>query len=189
MARSNSGFNRWVVNQLAERSQDMPGRIVELGPGPGVGLEEGLRVFPTARLWGIDPSREMLDQCRRRNREQIDGGRLVLLQGDTSSLADLAPVDLVLAVHVLYFWHRPEAELDRIRRALRPDGALALGYRLRQHMPRISQTSFPKEGHLLYESDRAVTELLSNAGFQSVEQRLVDSKPDVHTGRLAIATT
>lgn len=188
MARGNRSFNRWVVNQTGERVREAEMRIVELGPGPGVGLEEALRVFPNAHLWGIDPSGEMLAQSRKRNLEQVTSGRLVLLQGDTALLADLAPVDLVLAVHVLYFWHQPTAELARIRAALHPGGALALGYRLRQHMPRISQTSFPKEGHLLYESDREVTKLLSDAGFRSVEQLVVDSRPGAHTGRLAIAT-
>jgi SAM-dependent methyltransferase len=190
MARGNRGFNAWVVNQLGERerSPESEMRIVELGPGPGVGLEEALLVFPTASFWGIDPSREMLAQCRKRNLEQVTDGRLVLLQGGTDLLAGLAPVDLVMAVHVLYFWHQPELELARIRDVLRPGGALGLGYRLRQHMPHISQTGFPKEGHRLYESDAEVDELLSDAGFGSVERRLVDSRPDAPAGRLAIAT-
>ncbi len=190
MARGNRGFNAWVVNQLGERerSPESEMRIAELGPGPGVGLEEALRVFPTASFWGIDPSREMLAQCRKRNLEQVTDGRLVLLQGGTDLLAGLAPIDLVMAVHVLYFWHQPELELARIRDVLRPGGALGLGYRLRQHMPRISQTGFPKEGHRLYESDAEVDELLSDAGFGSVERRLVDSRPDAPAGRLAIVT-
>ena len=162
-------------------------RIVELGPGPGVGLAEALRVFPEAQFWGIDLSREMLDQCRRRNLADVKSGRLHLLQGDTVSLVDLAPVDVVVAVHVLYFWHRPEVDLARIHDALTPGGVIALGYRLRQHMPRISQVSFPKEGHLLYDSDAEVSALLDEAGFRSIEHRVVDDRPDAPTGHLATA--
>lgn len=95
-------------------------RIAELGPGPGIGLQEAIRTFPDAWVWGVDLSREMLGQSRRRNRAYIASERLTLLHGDTASLADLPPLDLVLAVHVLYFWHQPEVELARIRDALRP---------------------------------------------------------------------
>jgi len=103
----------------------------------------------------------MLEQSRRRNRESVATGRLILLRGDTTSLADLAPLDLVFAVHVLYFWHHPDVELARIRHALQPEGTLALGYRLREHMPRVSQATFPNQGHRLYDSDQDVSSLLS----------------------------
>jgi SAM-dependent methyltransferase len=186
MARGNADFNRWLVQQLADRGRDEALRIVELGPGPGIGLEEALRIFPTAHVWGVDSSREMLDQSRRHNREQVETGRLTLLQGDTTSLAELAPLDVVFAVHVVYFWRQPAVELARVKGALRSGGALALGYRLRQHMPYFSQSRFPKAGHLLYDSDQEVETLLSEAGFRGVEHRLNDSHPDARTGRLAI---
>lgn len=95
----------------------------------------------------------MIAQSRRRNLRAIEGGRLHLVQGDVTALGDLAPVDLTLAVHVLYFWHQPATELSRVRTALRPGGKLAVGYRLRQDMPRVSRRQFPAEGHRLYDSD------------------------------------
>lgn len=174
MVKGNARFNRWVIRELAERSGDSEMRIAELGPGPGIGLQEALRTFPDARVWGVDASPEMLGQARKRHREQIASGRLILIQGDTAALAELAPLDLVIAVHVLYFWHRADAELARIRGALRSEGALALGYRLRQQMPRMAQTGFPKEGHVLYDSDEQVSSLLRGAGFSEVEHRIED---------------
>jgi hypothetical protein len=48
---------------------------------------------------------------------------------------DLAPVDLVAANHVLYFWREPEQVLSMIRECLVPGGSIALGYQLRQNMP------------------------------------------------------
>jgi SAM-dependent methyltransferase len=186
MARSNADFNRWVVRQLEQRRLDGIERVVELGPGPGIALEEALRAFPEARVWGVDPSPEMLSQSARRNRERVRSGRLRLVQGDVGALAALAPLDLVLANHVLYFWHEPAAELALLHSVVRPGGLLALGYQLRHHMPRPAQRSFPKEGHVLYDSDGAVEALLRGAGFSSVAFE-VKGRSDAPHGSLALA--
>jgi trans-aconitate methyltransferase len=187
MARSNGDFNRWVVEELGKQYQGQPARIVELGPGPGVGLEAALRMFPNARLWGVDPSPEMLSQSRKRNLGDAESGRLTLLEGNVASLAELAPIDIVMANHVLYFWHHPSAELAQLHGFLRPGGLLAVGYQLRLNMPKPAQTNFPKLGHLLYDSEDAVTRLLREAGFTSVSL-LMKGTPDAPGGRLALAT-
>src|SRR6266581_3542334 len=164
MARRNAAFSRWVMQQVGEHCPD-PGKIAELGPGPGIGLQEALRQFGAARVWGIDPSPEMLSQSRRRNLAEVKGGRLALVHGSVAALAKIAPLDVVTASHVLYFWHQPADELLAIRRCRRPGGLLALGYQLRQNMPPMAQKHFPPQGHLLYESDDQVARLLRSAGF------------------------
>jgi trans-aconitate methyltransferase len=144
LARRNANLNRWAVNEIGKRYHEKAGRIVEFGPGPGIGLEETLRVFPTAAVWGVDLSPEMLSQSRKRNRAAVDSGRLTLLQGDVASAAKLALVDIILGVHVIYFWREPLVELTRLRQLLRPGGLLALGYQLRQNMPRVVQRTSPR---------------------------------------------
>lgn len=187
MARSNGDFNRWVVEELRKGYREQPARIVELGPGPGVGLEAALRAFPSARLWGVDPSLEMLAQCRKRNLGDVRSGRLTLVNGDVETLAELAPIDIVMANHVLYFWHQPSAELEQLHRFLRPGGILGLGYQLRHNMPTPAQTNFPKHGHVLYDSDEEVERPLRDAGFSSI-QTVIRGSADAPEGRLAIAT-
>jgi trans-aconitate methyltransferase len=187
MARRNAPFNRWVVRELEKQELGDVARIAELGSGPGIALEEILRVFPQAQVWGIDRSAPMLAQARKRNLMHVRDGRLTLLKGDVSSLAGLAPIDVVLAVHVLYFWHEPFAELTRLRGFLRPGGLLALGYQLRQHMPQVAQTNFPKTGHILYESDDELTTLLREVDFATVSI-VVKGSSEAPEGRLALAT-
>jgi SAM-dependent methyltransferase len=99
----------------------------------------------------------------------------------------LAPVDLVIANHVLYFWHEPAAELARLHGFVRPGGLLALGYQLRRNMPPPAQRNFPKQGHVLYDSDGAVETLLREAGFASVAFAVMGPADAPH-GRLALAT-
>jgi trans-aconitate methyltransferase len=187
MARGNGDFNVWIVEQTRQLRAHEFRRIVELGPGPGIALWGILHAFPEARVWGVDPSPEMLSQSRKHNRAETSSGRLTLLQGDVASLSELAPVDLILATHVLYFWHQPAAELNQLHAFLRPGGRLALGYQLRRHMPSMAQKTFPNEGHLLYDGDDQVASLLHAAGFKDVSFR-VKGETDAPAGRMALAT-
>jgi trans-aconitate methyltransferase len=171
MARGNAEFSRWVVGEVRAEPPEPALRIVELGPGPGIGLEAIVSLFPDAQVWGIDPSPEMIGQSRKRNRAAIAQGRLGLVRGDTATLAALAPVDVVMANHVLYFWPEPAVVLRQIHAALRPDGVLALGYQLRGHMPTMAQTQFPRLGHRLYDAEDDVGVLLTAAGFRLIAHR------------------
>ena len=146
MARFNGDFNRWVVEELGKECKDQPARIVELGPGPGVGLEAALRVFPQARVWGVDPSREMLSQSRKRNLGDAESGRLTLLEGSVESLADLVPIDIVMANHVIYFWHQLPAELAQLHGFLRPGGLLAIGLSAEEQHAESRPDKLPQAG-------------------------------------------
>ncbi len=187
MARGNAALSRWVMQEVGDHAQGDLVRIAELGPGPGIGLQEALRRFPAARVWGIDPSPEMLAQSRKRNLAEVAAGRLVLVRGGVASLAEIAPLDAVVANHVLYFWHRPADELTAIRGCLRHGGLLALGYQLKQNMPPMARKHFPRQGHLLYESEEDVTQLLRSADFSAVSHQVKGSSA-APQGRVALAT-
>jgi nitrate reductase alpha subunit len=109
------------------------------------------------------------------------------LEGGVPALSASAPADIVMANHVLYFWHDPAAELARIRGFLRAGGLLALGYQLRQNMPAMAQRRFPTAGHRLYEADDEVTELSIAAGFGSVTH-VVKGPAEAPEGRVMLAT-
>jgi SAM-dependent methyltransferase len=171
MVHSNGALSRWVVEQSKSSHIGAAVRIAELGPGPGIGLAALLMQFRDAHVWGIDVSPVMLAQARKRNAPQIRAGRLTLITGSAAALAEAAPADIVMANHVLYFWHDPHAELELIRRFLRPGGLLAVGYQLRHELPAMAQKRFPQVGHLLYDSDDDVARLARASGFSSVINR------------------
>lgn len=186
MARMNGEFSWWVVQQVQNSHDGEAGRIAELGPGPGIGLEAMLRQFPQARVWGIDPSPVMLSQAKKRNLAAVKAGRLTLIKGSASALSEIAPADIVMANHVLYFWHEPTAEMAQIRHCLREGGLLALGYQLRHNMPPMAQKRFPQDGHLLYDSEDDVDKLAHAAGFSAVSH-LVKGPTEAPHGRLILA--
>ena len=167
LARGHAGVNRWIVGEMRSAWKGEPTRIVELGSGGGVALREMLRAFPRAQVWGVDISPAVMGQARQRNRRAVEAGRLTLLVGDGAALPPLAPLDLVLAVHVQYFWRQPVAELGRIRASLRPDGRCALGFELVSDAPR-SARRFAQEGLRMPRTEEEGVALLREAGFGSV---------------------
>ena len=186
LARGNAAFNRWLVRELATMAPP-PATVIELGCGPGIALRELLGAYPAACVVGVDPSPVALKSARRRNAPAIADGRLTLVTGDIEQVPAHPPAGLVLACHVLYFWADPVRDLRRVREILAPDGHIALGYQLRQHMPPITQRTFPREGFTLYDSDGHVGAVLRQAGFTPPEVRILGD-PGHPGGRLALAT-
>jgi trans-aconitate methyltransferase len=184
MARGTAAFNTALVTKL----HDLHGgatSIADVGCGPGVGLAALIAQFPAAQVIGIDLSPQMLAQSRKRNSGAIAAGRLELHEGDVAMISE--PVDLVMAVHVLYFWHDPKGVLAQLREVLTPDGVLALGYRCREEMPSVSQQDFPREGHRLYDSEEAVRELLTTSGFRAAQSYKIESFGN-HLGWMTIGS-
>ena len=186
LARVNASFNRWLVHELAALVPP-PAAVIELGCGPGIALRELLSAYPAASAVGVDPSPVVLKTARRRNTPAIASGRLTLVTGDIAKAAAHAPAGLVLACHVLYFWADPIRDLRHVNEILAPDGHVALGYQLRQHMPPVAQRTFPQEGFTLYDCDDQIAAVVQHAGFTPPEIR-VFGDPAHPGGRPALAT-
>lgn len=186
MARNNRDFNQQLVQVVAASPTPRPRVVAELGFGPGVGLAALLEAFPEAQVLGADPSPAAMREARARNRDAISSGRLRLFTGDAAILRPHGPVDLVVAVHVLYFWHDPADALRQVEAVLSDHGQLVLGYQLRQDMPPPAQRDFPREGHRLYESDDAVGGAVLDAGL-TPQRVTVLGPPGSPLGRVMIA--
>jgi ubiquinone/menaquinone biosynthesis C-methylase UbiE len=101
MARLNRDANRWVVGLLKIRPGE---RVLEVGCGPGTGLGEAL-AHGAGFVFGIDPSREMLDQAGQRNAAALADRRLDLRCAAASGLpVDDGIFDAAFAVNSLQLW-------------------------------------------------------------------------------------
>ncbi len=83
-----------------------PGVVVDLGCGPGGLTATLLERWPSAMIFGVDTSQEMIDQARRR---QIVG-RLSFEIGDARTWRATQAVDLVLA-NACFHWINDHREL------------------------------------------------------------------------------
>jgi ubiquinone/menaquinone biosynthesis C-methylase UbiE len=150
MARMNSACGAWVVDLLAIKPSD---RVLEVGFGPGVVVQNLSRLVSMGHVAGVDPSREMVEQAQARNASAIQSGRVELRLGSAESLPfEDNSFDKALAINSMQVWPEPITGLREVRRVLKSSGRVALGF-----TPYSGQ---PKEG---------LSELLLRAGFTTPE--------------------
>jgi SAM-dependent methyltransferase len=144
--------------------------VLELGFGPGHGLQTLTSIASKGRVLGIDHSAAMLAQASRRNRAAIGDGRLELRPGSFDSLPWHAEsVDKILAVNVAYFFRTDGADIREARRVLRPGGRIVVFTTDRQAM--ASWKFAGSETHRTFGQDELVR-LFMDGGFASDEIRI-----------------
>lgn len=163
--------NDIVVERLALRPEDV---VLEVGFGPGRTLERIAARVTAGRVAGVDPSGDMLATATRRCGRFIEGDRVDLRLGTVERLPfPDATFDKALSVHTLYFWERPEAAVEELRRVLKRDGLLVLCFRDKAD-PQVGD--FPSTVYR-FQTAGEVRDLLSAGGFGDVAvERLTDAE-------------
>ena len=125
MAFETQPANRIALEELAVREREV---VLEIGCGHGRTLAR-LAGIPGVQLAGVDPSEVMVRLARKRMRRWIDAGRAEVALASSAKIPHPdGRFDAALAVHVVYFWYEPLADLREIHRVLRPGGRLVLGF-------------------------------------------------------------
>ena len=124
MALDHLPENLWTIAQLDPQPGD---RILEVGFGPGVAVEELVKRVTAGFVAGVDFSEVMVEEASRRNAEAIGAGRADLRFGEAGELpfAD-ASFDKAFSIHSVYFWPRPMQAFGELWRVLRPGGLLVV---------------------------------------------------------------
>ncbi len=170
---SNQERNGWTVGLLDLQPND---RVLELGYGPGLGLEAALR-HGAAEVVGIDHSRAMRRMASRRVRRTSTRARLDLRLGDAEHLPDdLGMLDKIFSCNVWLFWKDPVDVFVTLRRHLAPGGTLAV-----THLPRHGGAT----RDTTLEAASTIAEELTQAGFTQVRNELLELQPVLATCVLA----
>jgi cyclopropane fatty-acyl-phospholipid synthase-like methyltransferase len=96
---SNRERSGWTVDLLHIDPDD---RVLELGCGPGVALEQVAHRLLSGIVLGIDHSPVMVKQAARRNREAIAAGRVLVRAGTIEDVrAADGPFTKIFSVNVI----------------------------------------------------------------------------------------
>ena len=179
LGRFNSAFfqvmggylDRHMRQHKAEVFADLPGTVVELGPGVGANLRY---LPPGARLIAIEPNRHMHARLRRAARAHGVDLEVRSIVAEQVDLPD-ASVDAVISSLVLCSVGDPEAVLAEVRRILRPGGRFSFI----EHVvaedgtgTRTAQRLLRRPWAWLFEGcscERDLAGVIRSAGFGSVD--------------------
>ena len=119
----NSGHAKmadWGMSHLPVMS---PEQIVELGCGGGRNAGELSKRFPKAKVIAVDYSEVSVAKAKEYNKEKIDGGKMIVQQGDVSNLnLPAESFDLATAFDTIYFWPGLEKCFAQVYKILKPGG-------------------------------------------------------------------
>ena len=164
MANGNRRAVEWTVSLQTIEPGD---HVLEVGFGPGAGIEDAARRASAGRVAGIDSSTTMVDVARKRNAIAIRTGHVDLRCGDAAFLPyPNRAFNKVFSVHCIYFWADPVRVLREFQRVLTPGGIAAVTILPRDRWLE-RKTEPPADLFTLYEADE-VAALFEQVGFGDV---------------------
>jgi len=163
---SNRERNRRTVELLDIRPTD---DVLEVGFGPGLAIEQAVRLATQGKVFGLERSELMLRQACRRNAKAIREGKVDLRLGSAECMPDFGRrFDKIFAVNVYMFWDDPVATLRSLRAAMKPGGTLCLTLQPRHKGATDSDARKAAEG---------MAESLRAAGLTDVRSEILTMKP------------
>lgn len=101
-------------------------KLLEIGYGPGLGINDILKHNPGILVEGIDFSKLMYKTALKNTRDYRASVRLYHGDFNTRNFSG-ASFDRVLLMNVIYFWNDPENSLGKIKSLLNPGGKVVIG--------------------------------------------------------------
>ena len=165
MSKANETLYKDLVTNFSPSDHSS---ILEIGQGNGLHIPWIMSTGTNLSYTAIDLSKEMVKAAEGLNPEFIRGGKVRIVQGNCRKMKfESESFEYVLGVNTLYFWSPIEQFLEEIKRVLKTDGKLILGYRTRSSMMELP---FSRYGFDLYEA-KDMEAILEKSGFNSISSR------------------
>ena len=101
--------------------------ILDIGCGGGSMVHKLAELVPEGKVIGLDYSAASVAVSRETNAEQIKVGRVQIEQGSVAALPfSDCTFDIVTAIETHYYWPDLPANMQEVRRVLKPGGEFAL---------------------------------------------------------------
>lgn len=165
MQAKDKNQSSWVISNSRIKPN---AKVLEIGYGPGLGIESASGFAYEGFTAGIDISNVMLMQASKRNAENISKGKIKLLQGNVNEIPfEDNYFDMVFSVNTMNYWEDLQQALKEIKRVLKPGGEVCIS--LHPKWFKIEADSI-----LLREEIKASVE---TSGFKNVKANQLNLKP------------
>ena len=163
MKRFNHNEILWTISKLEIKSTD---HILEIGYGPGTGIQKTAELASHGFVAGIDFSDNMHRNASKLNAHAISEGRVELKLGDALHLPFNNNIfNRVYMINVIYFWDDVVSHMIEIRRVMQAGGKLAIFMARPEALGRIKCTQTPIFNSY---SLSQIQEFLSDSGYVNI---------------------
>ena len=154
------------IQEMCERFDLKPESICDVGAGYGIFLEELGKLFPDARLYGVEPSPELSARCREIGIETLES--TAEHSGEWAGR-----FDLVISSEVIEHVYSPRGFIEALARLLKPGGRVlltGLGYEGFDilTLQEASNSIFPPH-HINFLSVKGFEKLMEGVGLTGVD--------------------
>lgn len=164
MIKGNRSAYENILQDLKIQSND---KILEIGYGPGIGINLISRRFETCEIYGIDFSELMYKRATNRNKQFIDNNRVHLLFGDfVETDISTSGFDKIFCINVVYFWDNLQNPFERVKSLLKDDGIFCLYMAKKDDLTKFI---FTKDDIFNKYSIDQISEALKSAGFREFD--------------------
>jgi SAM-dependent methyltransferase len=163
MVKGNRGNYENLLKDLDVQPHD---KILEIGYGPGIGVNLIAEKCNSCVIHGIDFSKLMYKRASVLNNKHIHNNKVRLLLGDFLTL-DIDPKDYdkVFCLNVVYFWDDLLQPFEKIRSLLKSGGIFCF---YMAHKDFLIKKKSPDKIFNKYSIEQ-VTEALTKTGFSRIE--------------------
>ena len=165
---SNVRRNAWTVSLLDIEPHH---KVLEVGCGPGRGLEYVAERLKDGCAVGLDHSALMVELATKRNARWVDTGRVRVVHAGAETAAELDQTfDRVFAVNVVQFWDAPAKTLRVLRNRMAPDGRIGIALQPRNRGASANDT---------HRNAKRIVTWLKEAGFENPRIEYLELSPPV----------
>ena len=154
--------------------------VLEIGFGNGKFFKQIFSKANNLKLSGIDYSSEMLREAKALNKDLIQSGNLVLINGNSDAMSfSENQFDKIFCINVIYFWDDPAAHLKEVYRVLKPGGKFYSVIRSKEQMQYMP---FTKYGFNMYKETEWL-DLLNKSDFKKLSALPITEPAVKHKGK------
>lgn len=180
LADENYEINLWSTAMLNIQPND---RILEIGFGPGLAVQDMVRRATQGFIAGIDYSGLMVASAKLKNLRAVTRGQVDLRHASVCKIPDFGTYfDKVVAINNAMYWPHPVQELKNLRNLLMPGGTISLVIQRNETLLKSGRCNDEIQWYV---------NCLNEAGFENVGTILQPivlrrrfSKPDILAGIL-----
>lgn len=164
MIKGNKDKYEKIINFLHLQPQD---HLLEIGYGPGIGINMIAKACPSCTIHGIDFSKLMFRKATKLNKEYHENDRVHLQYGDFLESPIISnEYNKIFCLNVIYFWDELHNPFKKIFDLLKTGGAFYMYMATKETLKKAPDTVFNKY------SIEQVVEALKLVGFAEVEHHL-----------------